>query len=127
MGDVQQVEIWSGLSSFGQALVLAAFSPIWGAYADRHGRRLMVLRAAFGGGAVIGLMGLSQNIWQFFGLRLFQGAFTGVIAAVTALATSFVPRERIGYALGIIQMSAFAGNAVGPLLGGFGPTTRACG
>ncbi|HEU0166693.1 MAG TPA: MFS transporter, partial [Chloroflexota bacterium] len=27
--------------------------------------------------------------------------------------------ERIGYALGLIQMSAFAGNAVGPLLGGF--------
>lgn len=119
VGDVQQVEVVSGLSSFGQALVLAAFSPIWGAYADRHGRRLMVLRAAFGGGVVIGLMGLSQNIWQFFGLRLLQGAFTGVVAASTALATSFVPRERTGYALGIIQMSAFAGNAVGPLLGGF--------
>jgi DHA1 family multidrug resistance protein-like MFS transporter len=119
VGDLQQVEIWSGVSSFGQALVLSAFSPIWGAYADRHGRRLMVLRAAFAGGAVIGLMGLSQNIWQFFGLRLLQGAFTGVIAAVTALATSFIPRERMGYALGIIQMSAFAGNAVGPLLGGF--------
>ncbi|HEV7666185.1 MAG TPA: MFS transporter [Chloroflexota bacterium] len=118
VGDVQQVEIWSGFSSFGQALVLSAFSPIWGAYADRHGRRLMVLRAAFGGGIVIGLMGLSQNIWEFFGLRLAQGAFTGVIAAVTALATSFVPRARVGYALGIIQMSAFAGNAAGPLLGG---------
>lgn len=119
VGDLQQVEIWSGLSSFGQSLVLAVFSPIWGAYADRHGRRLMVLRAAFGGGIVIGLMGLSQNIWQLFFLRLLQGAFTGVIAAVTALAISFVPRERVGYALGIIQMSAFAGNACGPLLGGF--------
>ena len=118
VGDLQQVEIWSGVSSFGQAVVLAVCSPIWGAYADRHGRRLMVLRAAFGGGVVIGLMGLSQNIWQLFTLRLAQGATTGVIAAVTALAISFVPRERIGYALGIIQMSAFAGNAVGPTLGG---------
>ena len=119
VGDVQQVEVWSGLSSFGQAIVLSVCSPIWGAVADRHGRRIMVLRAAFGGGAVIGLMGLSQTIWQFIGLRLLQGAFTGVVAAVTALATSFVPRERIGYALGILQMSTFAGNAVGPLLGGF--------
>jgi DHA1 family multidrug resistance protein-like MFS transporter len=118
VGDDTQVELWSGISSFGQALVLSIFSPIWGAYADRHGRRLMVLRAAFGGGVVIGLMGLSANIWQFMGLRLFQGAFTGVVAAVTALATSFVPRDRVGYALGIIQMSSFAGNAVGPLLGG---------
>jgi MFS transporter, DHA1 family, multidrug resistance protein len=118
VGDLKQVEVWSGISGFGQAVVLSVFSPIWGAYADRHGRRLMVLRAAFGGGLVIGLMGLTQNIWQLLALRLAQGAATGVIAAVTALATSFVPRQRVGYALGLIQMSAFAGNAVGPTLGG---------
>jgi DHA1 family multidrug resistance protein-like MFS transporter len=119
VGDVQQVEIWSGITSFGQALVLSVFSPIWGAVADRRGRRVMVLRAAFGGGLVIGLMGLSQNIWEFFGLRLIQGAMTGVVAAASALAISFVPRNRIGMALGMIQMSSFAGNAVGPSLGGF--------
>ena len=119
VGDLQQVEVWSGVSSFGQALVLSAFSPIWGAVADRRGRRLMVLRAAFGGGIVIGLIGLSQNIWQFMALRLVQGAMTGVVAAVSALATSFVPRAHIGLALGVIQMSSFAGSAVGPSLGGF--------
>jgi MFS transporter, DHA1 family, multidrug resistance protein len=119
VGDLQQVEVWSGLSSFGQALVLSIFSPIWGAVADRRGRRLMVLRAAFGGGVVIGLMGLSQNIWQFVTLRLVQGAMTGVVAAASALAISFVPRARVGMALGMIQMSSFAGSAAGPSLGGF--------
>jgi DHA1 family multidrug resistance protein-like MFS transporter len=118
VGNVRQVEVWSGISSFGQALVLALFSPIWGAVADRHGRRLMVLRAAFGGGIVIGLMGLSQNIWEFMTLRLMQGAMTGVVAAASALAISFVPRARMGFALGLIQMASFAGNAVGPSLGG---------
>jgi MFS transporter, DHA1 family, multidrug resistance protein len=118
VGDVQQVEVWSGLSSFAQAMVLAVCSPIWGAFADRRGRRLMVLRAAFGGGVVIGLMGLSQNIWEFLGLRLIQGAMTGVVAAASALAISFVPRHRVGFALGMIQMAAFAGNAAGPSLGG---------
>jgi len=119
VGDVQQVEVWSGVSSFAQAMVLAICSPIWGAVADRRGRRLMVLRAAFGGGLVIGLMGLSQNIWQFLALRLIQGAMTGVVAAASALAISFVPRSKVGMALGLIQMSSFAGNAVGPSLGGF--------
>jgi len=119
VGDVQQVELWSGISSFAQALVLSIFSPIWGALADRRGRRVMVLRAAFGGGVVIGLMGLSQNIWQFMALRLVQGAMTGVVAAASALAISFVPRSRVGSALGLIQMASFAGNAVGPSLGGF--------
>jgi DHA1 family multidrug resistance protein-like MFS transporter len=118
VGDVEQVEVWSGISSFGQAMVLSIFSPIWGALADRRGRRIMVLRAAFGGGVIIGLMGLSQNIWEFMGLRLVQGAMTGVVAAASALAISFVPRNRIGTALGLIQMSSFAGNAVGPSLGG---------
>ncbi len=119
VGDVQQVEVWSGVSSFGQALVLSIFSPIWGAVADRRGRRIMVLRAAFGGGLIIALMGLSQNIWQFMALRLIQGAMTGVVAAASALAISFVPRHSIGAALGLIQMASFAGNAVGPSLGGF--------
>jgi MFS transporter, DHA1 family, multidrug resistance protein len=118
VGDINQVEVWSGVTAFGQALVLAFFSPIWGALADRKGRRLMVLRVAFSGAVVIGLMGLSQNIWQFFGLRVIQGALTGVVAASTALASSFAPRERLGYSLGLIQMALFAGNAVGPLLGG---------
>jgi MFS transporter, DHA1 family, multidrug resistance protein len=118
VGDVGQVEIWSGVSSFGQALVLSIFSPIWGVVADRHGRRLMVLRAAFGGGVIIGLMALSQNIWEFMGLRLIQGAMTGVVAAASALAISLVPRHRIGFALGMITMASFAGNAVGPSLGG---------
>jgi DHA1 family multidrug resistance protein-like MFS transporter len=119
VGGTQQVELWSGLSSFGQALVLSIFSPIWGAVADRRGRRVMVLRAAFGGGLIIGMMGLAQNIWQFMTLRLMQGAMTGVVAAASALAISFVPRARIGMALGMIQMASFAGNAVGPSLGGF--------
>lgn len=119
VGDVKQVEIWSGISSFGQAMVLSFFSPIWGAVADRRGRRLMVLRAAFGGGVVIALIGLSQNIWEFLALRFTQGALTGVVAAATALAISLVPRHRIGTALGLIQMSTFAGNAIGPSLGGF--------
>jgi DHA1 family multidrug resistance protein-like MFS transporter len=78
----------------------------------------MVLRAAFGGGIIIGMMGLSQNIWQFMTLRLMQGAMTGVVAAASALAISFVPRARMGFALGMIQMASFAGNAVGPSLGG---------
>jgi len=119
VGDLHQVELWAGITSFAQALVLAFCSPIWGAIADRRGRRLMVLRAAFAGGIIIGLLGLSQNIWQFMGLRIIQGTLTGVVAATTALASTFVPKQRIGFALGLLQMALFGGNAIGPLMGGF--------
>jgi len=118
VGDLNRVELWSGITSFGQALMLSLFSPIWGALSDRHGRRVMLLRVTFSGAIIVGLMGLSQNIWQFLALRVVQGMLTGVIAAATAMASSFVPRERLGYALGLVQMSLLAGTAVGPLVGG---------
>ena len=39
VGDEQHVEVWSGVSSFAQALVLSIFSPIWGAYAEHQAVR----------------------------------------------------------------------------------------
>ncbi|MHB8619875.1 MAG: MFS transporter [Chloroflexota bacterium] len=119
VGNLQRVELWSGVINFGQSLVLAIFSPVWGVIADRHGRRPMALRVAFAGAVVIGLMGLSQNVWQLLILRLLQGALTGFVSASTALAASFVPRERLAFALGMMQMALFAGTAIGPLAGGF--------
>ena len=51
-------------------------------------------------------------------LRLIQGAVTGTVSAANALIASVVPRERMGYAMGLMQMALWAGVAVGPLLGG---------
>jgi DHA1 family multidrug resistance protein-like MFS transporter len=51
-------------------------------------------------------------------LRLFQGLFSGVIAASSTLVASIVPEDRRGAALGSLQMSWFLGTTTGPLLGG---------
>ncbi|MBV9356804.1 MAG: MFS transporter [Chloroflexi bacterium] len=69
VSDLNQVVLWSGGISFVQALVLAIFSPIWGSFADRYGRRLMLLRVAFGGGTIFASMGLAQNVYQFASSR----------------------------------------------------------
>jgi len=53
-----------------------------------------------------------------FGLRLLQGAFTGTVPANIALVASVTPKERAGYALGIMQTAVFTGSSIGPLVGG---------
>jgi DHA1 family multidrug resistance protein-like MFS transporter len=100
------------------AVALAIASPIWGAIADRRGRKVMVLRAMIVGGLILALMGAVQNVFELLGLRILQGAFTGTIAASTALVATTVPRERLAYSMGLLQTSAYLGISAGPVLGG---------
>lgn len=116
--DAQQVKIWSGIIIAVHAVAMSVFSPIWGALADRYGRKLMIERATFGGAVVLAAMGLAQNVWQLAALRALQGVITGTVAAATTLVASSTPRDRVGYALGTLQMAIWLGNSVGPLIGG---------
>lgn len=116
--DPEQVAIWSGLVFTGHAITMAIFSPIWGSLADRYGRKLMVERTMFGGAVLLSAMGLVANVQQLALLRTLQGGVTGTIPAATTLVASSVPRQRSGYALGLLQMAIYIGASVGPLLGG---------
>jgi MFS family permease len=55
--DPAKIKFWVALFGAGPPLSFAIFSPIWGTLADRYGRRLMLLRANFGGMVILGLMG----------------------------------------------------------------------
>ncbi len=112
------VIFWSGALVTSTGISLAIVSPIWGALADRHGRKVMVLRSLLVGGVIIALMGLVQNVGQFLVLRILQGVFTGTIAASTALVASIVPRDRVAASMGQLQTSVYVGIAAGPVLGG---------
>ncbi len=114
----EQQALWAGAINAGGAAMMAIVAPIWGTLADRYGRKLMVLRAMFAGSLTISLMALATSPWQLLALRFAEGAFTGTVAASTTLAASTVPKERLGYGLGLMQMAVFSGSAVGPLLGG---------
>ena len=115
---VDQVAFWAGLTTSAQATTMALLAPIWGSLADRYGRKIMVVRAMFGGAIVIGAMGFTQNVYQLLVLRAIQGTLTGTVPASTTLVASSAPPERRGFALGILQMAFYLGNSVGPLLGG---------
>lgn len=118
VSDVNQVALWSGAVNAIGPIVIAITSPLWGLMADRHGRKLMLIRAAFGQAIGFGAMALVGNVYQLFGLRIFQGAVAGTIPAGMALVASFVPTAQLGFALGLMQMAIYAGVSLGPLIGG---------
>jgi len=113
-----RITLWAALLSGGSAIGMAVASPIWGVLADRYGRKIMVMRAAFSAALIIGLMGLVTSVYQLLALRLLQGMLTGTVSASQALVSAQTPRDRLGFALGLMQTAVFIGNSVGPLAGG---------
>ena len=112
------VAFWSGLVFSSQGLTMMLSSPIWGAFADRHGRKPMLIRATLGGALMVVLMGFAQNAEQLVLIRTVQGLLTGIVSATSALVAASVPREKSGESLGLIQTGIWVGVAVGPLIGG---------
>jgi DHA1 family multidrug resistance protein-like MFS transporter len=114
----QRLKIWVGAIQSLSAITLAIFAPIWGHLADVYSRRMMLLRAMFGGAIIVSLMGFVQSPWQLLILRSVQGCFTGTIAAATVLTAGIAPGARVALALGLLQTGVAIGNSIGPLIGG---------
>lgn len=101
-----------------QALAMMLASPVWGALGDRLGRKRMVERAMYSGAITIVLMAFVSSAEQLVALRLLQGLTTGVMGATTSMVAAAVPRERSGYAMGLMQTGLLSGVSVGPVIGG---------
>ena len=118
VGSARGVDIWAGVITGVTSFVAAFASPVWGRVADRHGRKLALLRSSFAIALFTALMGLSTNVWQFFGARAIMGVFAGFSSAAIALVASSVPERRLGYALGWLSSGQLVGSLVGPVIGG---------
>ncbi|GGJ12243.1 MFS transporter [Alicyclobacillus cellulosilyticus] len=114
----QAVDMWTGLIASANFLMSAVMSPVWGAVADRRGRKLMVMRATIAIALFTCGMGLCRNVWELLATRMLQGAFSGYSAAAVALVATLVPEEKLGFALGWLQSAAMIGSLTGPLVGG---------
>jgi MFS transporter, DHA1 family, multidrug resistance protein len=116
--DLHRVDIWAGVIASSNFLVAALLSPLWGALADRTGKKVMVMRTTLAISVFTCLMGFSQNVWELLLIRILQGAFSGYSASANALVATTIPEERLGFALGWLQSAAMVGGLLGPLLGG---------
>lgn len=113
-----QVSFYSGVVYAATFLVTAIVSPMWGALADRKGRKVMLIRASFGMAVAMCLMGLVSNVWELMALRALQGLFSGFISNAQALIASQTPRNHSGKALGTLVTGSTSGMLMGPIIGG---------
>jgi DHA1 family multidrug resistance protein-like MFS transporter len=115
---IEGVDIWAGAINGATSFVAAFASPIWGRVADKHGRKLSLLRSSCAIAVFTALMGLATDVWSFFGARAVMGAFAGFSTAAIALVASQVPERRLGYALGWLSTGQMIGSLIGPVIGG---------
>lgn len=113
------IEQWSGIAFGATFLLSAIFSPIWGRLADKHGRKLMLVRASLGMAVIVTMMGFVQNVYELVALRLLMGSVSGYIAASITLIATQTPKEQAGWALGTLSTGTVGGTLLGPLIGGY--------
>ncbi len=99
-------------------VVGAPLVPLWGVWADKYSRKVVIVRSALVEAVVFACVALSREPWQLaasFLLVGFQLGNTGVILAAIRDAT---PRVRLGTSIAVFGASSPIGMAIGPILGG---------
>ena len=115
----RDLDLWTAAAASVSGLAMGIASPIWGILGDRLGRKPMLVRSMVGGALTVGLIYFVQTPEQLVILRFLQGATSGTVAAATALVAVETPRNRVGWAPGVVTSAVALGGAIGPLVGGF--------
>jgi MFS family permease len=118
VGVTNNLETWSGVAFSASFIMSALMSPIWGAMADKYGRKIMMIRSGIGIGLTYIGMAYAANAWQIIGLRALNGFLSGFIPSAIALVATNTPDERLGSSLGLLQTGSAFGSIMGPLCGG---------
>lgn len=109
---------WTGiLSSLGFVFGLPLL-PFWGVWADRYGRKIIIIRSSVFAALIYALTGLSQNVEMVAFARFLGGFVLGNTGVMMAVQADITPRERLGSAVAIISAGSPVGMALGPILGG---------
>jgi DHA1 family multidrug resistance protein-like MFS transporter len=117
--DPGRIALWSGLIAAATPAVSGLLGPLFGRLADRFGRKLMLIRSLAGFVVLIALMGLVRSVEELFVTRVVMGLFAGFTPMVMALASVSAPRDRVPYAISLVQSSQLLSVAVGPAVGGY--------
>ncbi len=116
--DARRAALWAGIIGSVQGPLSFFAGPMWGVLSDWFGRKLNVIRGAFGAGSVMVLTGVAHSIPQLVVIRASMGVAAGVNPAIMGLGASIAPKKRLPEAVGILQGVSAFGNTIGPFLGG---------
>lgn len=117
-GDVARAASVVGLFGFAWATMQFIFSPVLGAWSDRHGRRPVVLLSNFGLGADYIFMALAPALPWLFAGRLISGITSASLPTAFAYISDVTPPEHRAKKFGLLGAAFGLGFVVGPAVGG---------
>ena len=78
-------------------LAMAISAPIWGAMADRFGRKPMVVRSMLGGGVMVAMMAYATSPEQVLVVRMLHGALSGTVTACITMVSHYYSQTPPGF------------------------------
>jgi len=99
-------------------LGLMLSSAFWGRIGDRHGHKLMMMRALLGLGLTQLALCFCTEVWSILALRFLQGTCAGFIAPAQAYGVSIAPAQGRARLFAFLQIATNLGSLGGALLGG---------
>lgn len=97
---------WGGVFYVIPLLTMALAGPLWGAFADRFGKRISLARAQVGLALALWCCSQATSMLSFAACLVVQGIFGGTFSASNALLTQYYRGEQLSKALSYLQYSA---------------------
>jgi MFS family permease len=98
------------------SLAQLIFSPIWGSWSDKIGRRPIMLVSTLGAAIAYVVFGLAESLSVLFISRLFAGIMGGNISTALAYITDVTPVEKRAQGMGLIGAAFGIGFVLGPAI-----------
>ncbi|MEX2463012.1 MAG: MFS transporter [Balneolaceae bacterium] len=92
------------------------FSPIWGSWSDRIGRRPIMLLSTFGAVIAYTIFGLAESLSVLFFSRIVAGTMGGNISTAQAYIADVTDSENRARGMGLIGAAFGIGFVIGPAL-----------
>ncbi len=112
------INTWTGPIASAGFLLGIWFVPFWGVFADRYGRKPLILRSYYVEVLAMVIAALSQNVWLYLIARALTGLALGNTGLMYASLTEAAPRNRVALALGLVNGSGPLGSLIGAVVGG---------
>jgi MFS family permease len=99
-------------------VVGAPLVPLWGAWADKYSRKIVIVRSAVVEAVVFSAVALSREPWQLAISMLLIGLQLGNTGVMLAGIRDITPKARLGTTIAVFGASGPIGFAAGPVLAG---------
>jgi len=121
------VPFWTGILGSVGTVIGFPLLPFWGAWAERFGRKAIIVRSAVIEAVIYAVAALAQNPYELMVARAMSGFVMGNTGVMMAVQSEISPAARVGLAIASIAAGPSLAVAIGPLFGGFvaaGPGLR---